>query len=218
MAATLSAIILDFDGTIVDTEWSEYTTIRDEFARHGHDYPLDRHRQGVGRMDNPHWSELLVAATGPLPDLDAIKDRRRQAHHDLIVASGVRPGVVPLLDRADERATPLAVASSSPLSWVDAHLARLALRPRFRTVATGDQVDRGKPWPDVFLEAARRLGVEPGRCLAIEDSPNGVAAAKEAGMVCVAVPNPVTAGSDLSAADLVIDSLADLPLAEFGLA
>ena len=109
------------------------------------------------------------------------------------------------------------MASSSPSVWVERHLGGRGLLPRFQVVATSDLVERGKPWPDVFLEAATRLAVEPGRCLVIEDSHNGVTAAKAAGMICVAVPNPVTEGTDLSGADLVLDSVADLPWADFGL-
>lgn len=217
MGSTFAGVILDFDGTILDTEWSEYVTVRDEFRRHGHDYPLEVHRAGVGRADNRHWAEVLVELTGPLPDLQVVKDRRRAAHRAMIEATDVRPGIVELIGRANGSAKGLAVASSSPIDWVDPHLRRLDLRSSFQHVATGDAVERAKPWPDVFLLAAGRLGLRPEQCLAIEDSENGVAAAKTAGMTCVAVPNAVTEGGDFSAADLVLDSLADLPWTRFGL-
>lgn len=217
MTPTLDAVILDFDGTILDTEWSEYVTVRDEFRRHGLDYPLDRHRAGVGRGDNRPWSDLLVDEVGPLPDIDEIRARRRQAHLDLIAEVEIRPGIVELLDRAERSGLGRAVASSSPTTWVTRHLTRIELLPRFQEIVTSDLVERAKPWPDLFVEAARRLDVDPGRCLVVEDSPNGVTAAKAAGMRCVAVPNPVTEGSDLTGADLVLDSLADLPWADFGL-
>ncbi len=217
MIRSFDAIILDFDGTIVDTEWSEYSTVRDEYRRLGHDYPLEQFQARVGRADGGHWSDGLVRVAGPQPDLDAIIERRRQAHHELIERTEVRDGIVELLDRADRRSTALAVASSSPSVWVERHLERRDLLPRFEVVATRDLVDRGKPWPDVFLEAASRLAVDPKRCLVVEDSHNGVVAAKAAGMTCVAVPNPVTEGTDLSSADLILGSLADLPWADFGL-
>ncbi|MEM9562241.1 MAG: HAD family hydrolase [Actinomycetota bacterium] len=214
---TIDAVVLDFDGTILDTEWSEYVTVRDEFRRHGIDYPLDRHREGVGRGDNRDWLDVLAEAAGPLPDPDEIRSRRRQAHRTLIESSDLRPGVAELLDRSARCGLPLAVASSSPASWVTGHLTRLGLLDRFGTIATGDRVEQAKPWPDVFLLAASELGLEPDRCLAVEDSHNGVTAAKSAGMRCVVVPNRVTAGSDFSAADLVVDSLAELPWADLGL-
>ena len=217
MVRGIDAVILDFDGTIVDTEWSEYVTVRNEYRRHGHDYPLERFQARVGRTDGRHWSEELIEVTGPRPDLEEIVARRRQAHHDLIDATELRPGVRDLIGRAERRGKGLAVASSSPMVWVERHLGRRGLLARFPVIATGDQVERGKPWPDVFVTAAERLAVDPGRCLVIEDSHNGVTAAKAAGMVCVAVPNPVTEGTDLSAADLLVGSLAELPWAEFGL-
>ncbi len=214
---TIDGVILDFDGTVLDTEWSEYVTVRDEFRRHGLDYPLDRHREGVGRGDNRDWLDVLAEVAGPLPDPDAVRARRRRAHREWIEASDLRPGIAELLDRSGRRGVPVGVASSSPARWVTGHLDRLGLLDRFAAIATGDRVERAKPWPDVFLLAAGELGLDPDRCLAVEDSHNGVAAAKSAGMSCVVVPNRVTAGSDFSAADLVLDSLADLPWADVGL-
>jgi beta-phosphoglucomutase-like phosphatase (HAD superfamily) len=109
------------------------------------------------------------------------------------------------------------VASSSGLDWVGGHLDRLELRSRFGAVVTRDDLGgastRTKPAPDLFVLAAERLGVELRHCVAFEDSPNGVAAARAAGMVVVAVPGPMTAGLDLGAADLVVPSLADIDVA-----
>ncbi|MCL4142023.1 UNVERIFIED_CONTAM: hypothetical protein GTU68_057529 [Idotea baltica] len=213
----VSAIIFDFDGTIIDTEWSQYATVQEEFQRHGHEYDLERFRAVVGRGDGKHWSEELQDLMGPLDDIDQIRDRRLKAHHDLIEATEIRPGVVELMAKAEALDRTLAVASSSPSSWVERHLTSRGLIDRFRFVATRDHVENAKPWPDVFLAAAKAIAVDPADCLVIEDSHNGVVAAKAAGMRCVAVPNPVTVDSDFSAADLVLDSLADLPYERFNL-
>ncbi len=213
----VSAIIFDFDGTIIDTEWSQFTTVQDEFRHHGHEYDLAAFRETVGRADHPHWSDVLQDLIGPRDDIKEIRDRRLKAHHDLIAATEIRPGVVELMGRAEETGRALAVASSSPTSWVTRHLTDRELVDRFQFIATRDLVERAKPWPDVFLAAADGLQIDPAQCLVIEDSHNGVIAAKEAGMLCVAVPNPVTEASDLSAADLVLESLADLPYEQFGL-
>lgn len=213
----ITAIIFDFDGTIIDTEWSEFVTVSEEFRAHGHEYSLEEFRLGVGRADGRNWADVLQERIGPRRDIEDIKERRRRAHHELIEATEIRPGVVSLIKRAERRGTALAVASSSPLSWVERHLTARGLVDRFQFIATRDLVRQAKPWPDLFLVAAERLAVDPATCLVVEDSHHGVTAAKAAGMICVAVPNPVTAGSDLSAADLVLDSLADLPYHEFGL-
>ncbi|MGI9599304.1 MAG: HAD family hydrolase [Acidimicrobiales bacterium] len=213
----VSAIIFDFDGTIIDTEWSQFATVQHEFRNHGHDYDIESFRAMAGRADGPHWADVLQDLIGPRADIEAIRSRRLKAHHDLIAETEIRPGVVELMAQAELRDRPLAVASSSPSSWVERHLSDRGLIDRFQFIATRDLVDRAKPWPDVFLAAAEGIQVDPSRCLVIEDSHNGVAAAKAAGMMCVAVPNPVTATTDLSAADLVLESLAELPYERFDL-
>jgi beta-phosphoglucomutase-like phosphatase (HAD superfamily) len=100
-----------------------------------------------------------------------------------------------------------AVASSGVRPYVEAVLGAIGLAGRFEVVVTGDDVAKGKPAPGVFLRAAERLNVRPPACLALEDAPNGIAAAKAAGMRCVAVPNAFTRTLDLSAADRILPSL-----------
>lgn len=118
-----------------------------------------------------------------------------------------RPGLGPLLDAVDERGLKLGVATSGHRRYVTLALRTLGVEDRFQAVATGDEVTRGKPAPDVFLLAAERLGVPPAGCLVLEDAPLGVAAARAAGMVCVAVPNPRIAAARFGQADRVLPSL-----------
>jgi len=108
----------------------------------------------------------------------------------------------------------LAVASSSSRAWVLGHLERLGLGAQWDAVRTRDDVARTKPAPDLYLAAVEALCVDPTEAVAFEDSVNGIAAAKAAGLLCVAVPNALTAGMDLSQADVKLDSLAETPLAE----
>lgn len=213
----IDAVIFDFDGTILDTELSEFTTLSTVYKRFGLEYSLDEHRKMVGRADHPHWTVSLQELTGPLADIDAIRTERLEANRAEIAKLDIRPGVLDLIERATKAERQLAVASSSPLSWVGKHLDDRDLAQYFEVVATRDIVEHAKPWPDVFLAAAEQLGVDPKRCLVIEDSDNGVIAAKAAGMVCVAVPNPITEPCDFSQADLLLESLTDLPYGEFGL-
>jgi HAD superfamily hydrolase (TIGR01509 family) len=133
---------------------------------------------------------------------------------DLIAAERPRPGIEDWLAGGRARRLGLAIASTSQRPWVEQHLTNVGLLDRFDHLATGDQVERAKPAPDLYLLAARKLGIEPGEAIAIEDSRNGVTAAKAAGMFTIAVPNAMTAGLDLSAADLRVDSLAELELNE----
>ena len=117
---------------------------------------------------------------------------------------------MPLLTALRQRGVRTAVASSSRRAWIQKVLARLGLEDQFDAAAAGDEVPRAKPAPDVYLLAARRLGTAPETCVALEDSQNGVRSAKAAGMVCIAVPSPLTRQLDFSEADLVVGSLEEV--------
>jgi beta-phosphoglucomutase-like phosphatase (HAD superfamily) len=108
----------------------------------------------------------------------------------------------------------LGVASSSTSDWVKGHLARLGILERFDCIRCRDDVPNAKPEPDLYLAVLECLGVRASEAIAIEDSPNGLLAAKRAGLRCVAIPNSITANLDLGEADLLLDSLADVSLAE----
>ncbi|MGI9600379.1 MAG: HAD family hydrolase [Acidimicrobiales bacterium] len=204
---TAEAIVFDFDGTILDTEWPEFVTVREEFIAHGLQLDLADWQQVVGRADHRHWSDWLADELGRDYDRETVADRRRRAHHRLIAEQPVRDGVVDLLERAAAAGVPVAVASSSPFDWVDGHLRDRGLRGHFVGVVSRDHVERAKPWPDLFLAAAALLGVAPADAVAVEDSHHGCTAAKDAGMSCLVVPNRITATMDFSRADLVLDSL-----------
>jgi HAD superfamily hydrolase (TIGR01509 family) len=208
---TIEALVFDFDGLILDTETPEYETVAAEFAAHGVDLPLAAWQQIVGGADHPHWLDWLEDELGrPLPDRQVVLERRRAAHHRRIAAEVVLDGVIELLDEAVARDVPVAVASSSPSTWVDGHLQRLALDHHFAVVRCRDHVARAKPWPDLYLAAVEAVGARPGRSVALEDSHNGSRAAKAAGLACIVVPNAITATQDFAHADLVLPSLAEL--------
>jgi HAD superfamily hydrolase (TIGR01509 family) len=134
-------------------------------------------------------------------------DRRIERRTQLVLAQPVLPGVTELVDAARVAGLRVGVASSSSCQWVNGHLERLGLRDRFDCVRCRDDVAAVKPAPDLYLASIECLGVRADEALAIEDSPNGVAAAKAAGLRCVAVPNVITGGLDLSGADVVLESL-----------
>ncbi|MBN2623147.1 MAG: HAD-IA family hydrolase, partial [Acidimicrobiales bacterium] len=214
------ALLFDFDGLILDTETCTYETVVEIFAEHGATLDVGWWHSILGNGGHAHWTEVLGEQLGrPLdrPVLVARAERRRLAvMHTLPVCAGVAD----LLDAAAVEGVPAAVASSSSADWVEGHLARLGLRDRFDAVITRDDVGgdgaRTKPEPDLFLVAAEALAVEPARCVVLEDSPNGVAAGRAAGMAVVAVPGPMTASLDLSAAHLVVPSLVEVDLRVLG--
>lgn len=212
----LAALILDFDGLILDTETCTFEATATIFDEHGETLDLAWWHSTIGTADHAHWSEILAERLGRPVDRTALVAQREERRLRVIRTLAPCAGVVELLDAAIAEGIPSAVASSSGLEWVGGHLDRLGLRTKFEAVVTRDDVcgngARTKPAPDLFLLAAARLGVEPALCVAFEDSPNGVAAARAAGMAVVGVPGPMTAGLDMSAADLVAPSLASIDL------
>jgi HAD superfamily hydrolase (TIGR01509 family) len=211
---TLKALVLDFDGLILDTEWPAFATAAEVWTEHGLELALADWQEIIGTADHPHWTEMLEAALGRPVDRDALVPDRQAQHHALIEAEELLPGVVDLVEAAHLAGLGLAVASSSPLDWVDDHLDRRGLRHRFDVLVTREDVARTKPAPDLFLRAIEALEVAPSEAVALEDSHHGTVAARAAGLACVAVPNRITTGQDLSAADLVVASLAEVTLAD----
>jgi HAD superfamily hydrolase (TIGR01509 family) len=207
--------VFDFDGLVLDTELPVYASWCAAFVAHGAEPPtVEEWAVTIGTADEVDVHAWLDERADRPVDRDAM-DASRRAHRDaLLEVELVRPGVLEWLAEADAAGVRLAIASSSPADWVEEHLGRLGLGPRFGTVVTAGGALRGKPAPDVYLEACARLGVEPARALAVEDSPNGIAAAKAAGLWCVNVPNDLTAALDRSAADVHLGSLAECTLAD----
>ena len=212
-------ILFDFDGLVLDTETSEYLTVAEAYADHGQDLRREDWVQWIGRADHPHWTEMLETALGrPLTNREEVLEVRRARHHALISGEELRPGVVDLATAARDAGIGVAIASSSPLDWVLGHLTRLGVADLFPVRATRDDVGhtRAKPWPDLFLLAAERLGVEPARCVVLEDSEPGIAAGLAAGCATVAVPAGMTAHLDFEGAHLVVRSLAEVDLDRLG--
>lgn len=206
----IKALIFDFDGLILDTEVTVYETWRSLFAEAGHDLPLSEWVVCVGTGEAAYDPcGRLAELTGRPVDREATERRAREDSRRAADRLETLPGVRELLDRAAERGVPVAVASSSPREWVAGHLRRLDLAERFSCVRTREDVARTKPAPDLFLAALGAFGLAPGEAVVLEDSLNGLKAARAAGIPCVAVPNRITRGLDLSGADAIVDSLLD---------
>ena len=207
----ISAVIFDLDGLIFDSETPEVLAWQETYARHGLEFPLDRWLLNVGRIDSPWDAYATLRAVDPPLDFAVVREFWRE-RHDIHAGEYRRPlpGVVALLAAVRTRRWRTAVASSSRRASIQRALQALNLTDQFETTAGGDEVKRAKPAPDVYLLAAQRLGVAPVECVALEDSQNGVLAAKAAGMACIAVPSALTRSLDFSAADLVVGSLEEV--------
>jgi HAD superfamily hydrolase (TIGR01509 family) len=209
------ALVFDFDGLILETETPSYETWAEIYREHGHELPLDRWFDYIGREGGYFDAgDHLAALVGEGFDRDAARLRRDARKTELIAALDVMVGVREYVADAKRLGLRLAVASSSSRAWVLGHLERLRLDTDWDAVRTRDDVARTKPAPDLYLAAVEALGVAPQDAVAFEDSMNGIAAAKAAGLRCVAVPNALTTGMDLSRADLRLASLAETPLEE----
>ena len=207
----VEAVVFDMDGVLLDSEhvWDE---IREELARERGGRWHERAQREMMGMSSPEWSaymhEVVGLAEAPEEINRLVVERLLQRYAD---APPLIDGAVAAVERLAAR-WPLAIASSSNREVIDAVLAVTPLGPLFRLTVSSEEVARGKPAPDVYLEAAARLGVDPWRCAAVEDSHNGIRAAKAAGMRTLAIPNPrFPPGEEaLADADAVLASLDEL--------
>ena len=210
----IRALVFDFDGLILDTEEPVYRSWLEVYEAHGEELPFERWVQIVGSTTTgfhpQHYLEERLGRSLP----KEVLDRRIGRRTELVLANKLLPGVVEHLDAARALGLKLGVASSSTREWVTGHLARLGILERFECVRCRDDVTNVKPEADLYLAVLECLGVGASEAIAIEDSPNGITAAKRAGMRCVAVPNSITACLDLGQADVLLGSLAEVTLAE----
>jgi HAD superfamily hydrolase (TIGR01509 family) len=207
----IDAVVFDLDGVLIDSEhvWDE---ARRSLARaHGRQWPDTASRDMMG-MSSPEWSrymhDVVGLAEAPEEISAAVVRRLQDVYRRELPLLG---GAVAAVERLAAR-WPLGLASSSNRELIDLVLELSSLGRFFRVTVSSEEVARGKPAPDVYLEAAKRLGVGPEECAAVEDSENGIRSAKAAGMRVLAVPNPRYPPREdaLAQADVVLESLAEL--------
>jgi HAD superfamily hydrolase (TIGR01509 family) len=211
------AIIFDFDGLIADTESAYIQSWQEVFDRFGVDFPSEQFLATIGshpdEMElNPF--DLLESAMGEPCAREEIEPARTERELELAHQQPTLPGVREYIADAARLGMRLAIASSSPRRWVDGHLDRLGLSSHFSAIRTADDVERIKPSPMLYQAALQALGLDPEEAFAIEDSLNGLLAAKGAGLFCVVVPNVVTQSLPFDEADVKVSSLLDIPLEE----
>ncbi|ONG58167.1 HAD family hydrolase [Pseudoroseomonas deserti] len=195
---TIAAVIFDMDGLLFDSERLACQSILASMAAAGHPYTQADFLQLVGRP----WSVNragLAERLGPAVDIEALRQDWHARYALLCEELALKPGVLALLDRLDALRLPRAICTSSSHADVARNLALHGLAPRFDAVIAAGDYPRGKPAPDPFLAAAARLGIPPERCLALEDSHNGVRAAAAAGMRTVMIPDMLPADDAMRA-------------------
>lgn len=210
----IKALIFDFDGLILDTETPELLAWQEIYREHGQELSARTWGQIVGGSAASDFEPVahLAALTGEELDSPQLYNRVREQSLALINRQPPLPGVQDYLEDGRRLGLGLAIASSSAHDWVDGHLRRLGLFHYFDTVRAREDVLRTKPEPDLFLSALSALAARPDQAVVFEDSPNGVAAAKRAGIFVVVVPNPLTAQLKFEGEDMRLASLAERPL------
>jgi HAD superfamily hydrolase (TIGR01509 family) len=208
------AVVFDLDGVIVDTEVSVFNAWCSVFARHGCQLSLADWNRTVGSADGGRvvYDLLRERALGEVAEREAIRSEIRDLQKDLFELMEPMPGVVDWVNEARELGLGLAVASSSPLAWVQRCLETVGLDDAFSSLHCPDERHAAKPQPDLYLAACESLRVSPARAMAVEDSHNGMRAAVAAGLSCVVVPNTITTGADFTAAHHRLFSLSEMRL------
>ena len=208
------AIIFDMDGVLVDSEPLFLNAINRLLVQEGVDPVSEGENQEflIGTTIQETWRQLKLRRPLPLPAETYMQRYDVIVQEVMMQELAPQPGVRELLAACRQRGLPVAVASSSRHIWVDLKLAAIGLTGAFDLVLGGDDVTRGKPEPDIYLKAAAGLGIPPEQCIAIEDSPIGIAAAVTAGAYTIAVRTDYTRHLDVSQAHAILETLEDFDL------
>jgi HAD superfamily hydrolase (TIGR01509 family) len=207
-AVGFDAVIFDNDGLLLDTEDAWTRAERDLFERYGRTFTTEHKRDLLGNSKHVAAAKLEAILERPGDGMRLMAELDELVMEEALAGVGVRPGALELLSALREAGVPLGLASNSQRVFVDRVLTVAGIAPeRFDTVVTQEDAARPKPAPDIYLEACARLGAEPARSAALEDSPPGVASARAAGLFVIAVP--YFADHTLDGASMQAASLAD---------
>ncbi len=205
------AIIFDMDGVLSDTERFHAAAESDVLKRHGilcSGEELSKKFAGV--PETAIWPKIFAESGKQMPLLEILIDEKFEVFKSM-VSEGIAemPGVRTLINQLKDHNIPIAVASSAEPQYIEFVLTSLALKPLFNAITAAAEVKHGKPSPDIFLLAAKKLGVDPAHCIVIEDARSGTLAAKAAGMKCIGLQYPGNQ-QDLSAATRIVESLEEV--------
>jgi beta-phosphoglucomutase len=213
VALTVGGVLWDLDGTLIDSAGHHWVAWRDTLAGFGRRVRPEDFADSFGKRNDEILRELYGDALDP-DWIAAVSDAKERAYRRLLREKGLEPlpGAVEWLERLRAAGWRQALASSAPVENIDAVREVLSLDRWLDVVVSADEVGRGKPNPAIFLEAARRLGLHPSRCVVVEDAPAGLEGARRAGMRSIGVLSPHHARLE---ADLVVPGLDRLPARAF---
>jgi HAD superfamily hydrolase (TIGR01509 family) len=208
----LRAVIFDMDGVILDSQPYHFA-VEDKMCQEmGIDVSTEESNSFVGMAGDRVWGYLKnkFGLSQSIQELMAYENKARIAYFSSLGNLYPIPGVVGFMKELRQQGIKIALASSSSAEVIDIFISKMGIRDFFQKIISGDAVEKGKPDPDIFLHAAAALGENPADCIVIEDSANGVKAAKLAGMKCIGFRNLNSGDQDLSRADVVIDDFTKL--------
>jgi HAD superfamily hydrolase (TIGR01509 family) len=214
MTNKIKAVIFDMDGVIIDSE-PLYKQIQDKvFAKLGFSVSDEEYDTFIGLGLKSMWEILIVSRNLKQPIEEFIKLNNEIVFEYFRDHQSLKPmpGFSVFLDSCISRNLKTAVASSTAKRVIEKVLKKVGALDKMQIIVSGEEVPTGKPAPDIFLEAARKLEIAPENCLVIEDSRNGVKAAKDAKMACIGLQNPNSGNQDLSASDLIVTGFSDIDL------
>lgn len=198
-------IVFDMDGVIIDSEPIHLKCDKGALEAFGVKVTDQEMEEFVGVANPEMWTTLIERhqLNTTVEKIVAVQDQLKAQHFNKDNIT-VMPGLEELLDLLEEKGYRIGLASSSPRYFIEMVLENLNVKERFDGVLSGEEVEKGKPAPDVYLKAAEVIGVDPEKCMAVEDATAGVRAAKSAGMYTIGFQNPNSGNQDLSEADLIV--------------
>jgi HAD superfamily hydrolase (TIGR01509 family) len=209
----VEALIFDFDGVILDTETPLFEAWQEIYQEFGLTLSVQAWAGMIGHSPDPDEPyAMLEEQLNTRIDRDGLRRKRMQREAHLLLEEDAMPGVRSLLEAAETRGLKLGIASSSERDWVIKHLVRLNLSNPFSVIKCAEDVQFTKPHPDLYIAVMRDLHVNAHQAIAFEDSLNGVRAAKDAGLFCIAIPNRITRHLPIPQADMVLNSLKGISL------
>lgn len=216
----LKGLLFDFDGLILDTETTIFQAWSEKFQEHGKKLRLEDWGQILGKSgDELGPLEGFLENIGDQAAREQVQKDVSQREHELVLRQQPLPGAVELIREASAAGLKMGIVSSSDQHWVHSHLERLGLMKYFDHTSCADDVKEAKPSPELYHLGLRKTGLDPAQVVVLEDSPNGVLAAKRAGLFCIAVPNQLTSQlkfyNNGGGPDLVLGSLLEFPWDDF---
>ena len=209
----MKAVIFDMDGVIIDSEPIHFETDMETMKYLGCNISKEELEKYVGTTNEYMFSDIKKNYNIE-KSVEDIINYRAEIIKNKIVQSDLEPieGIRELLIDLKDKNIPAAIASSSPKDFINIVVSKFKLQEYFKYIVSGEEVESGKPAPDVYIETAKKLGISPKECIVVEDSKNGVIAAKAAGMKCIGFQNINSGNQDLSKADIIVNSIGEIKL------